>query len=172
MEDSRRQEAPTEEQGPAAVAMEERGFPGVELVSSVAFKLDGVTELSPLICGDGLTQQELEEECDDGNVIDGDGCSAECEVEQNWHCFHCQIEDNLCNGTDNGPGDGCLYQGCTVGLSLCVAVAPCTLWYGRCYQATDEANGYHKCWACMHFDPLQCRLHSWVCHQDTARTRS
>ena len=33
-----------------------------------------VTELSALICGDGKTQQELEEECDDGNEIDGDGC--------------------------------------------------------------------------------------------------
>jgi len=31
-------------------------------------------------CGDGTTQAD--EECDDGNVADGDGCSATCGLEQ------------------------------------------------------------------------------------------
>ena len=29
-------------------------------------------------CGDGVVQSELGEECDDGDTLDGDGCSAEC----------------------------------------------------------------------------------------------
>jgi cysteine-rich repeat protein len=139
----------------AAEVLEEMGFPGVVLLSSTAFALDG-TELSPLICGDGITQKELEEECDDANTLDGDGCSSDCIVERDWHCFHCQIEDSLCNGTENGPKEGCLFKGCSVGLSLCRKMGPCTLWYGRCYQRTDEAKGHHKCWSCMQFDPLKC----------------
>lgn len=35
-------------------------------------------------CGDGLNFGMLE--CDDGNNIDGDGCSSECKVEKNWKC--------------------------------------------------------------------------------------
>ncbi|CAI2371725.1 unnamed protein product [Moneuplotes crassus] len=37
------------------------------------------------ICGDGVTQDI--EVCDDGNQLDGDGCSADCKIiEQNWVC--------------------------------------------------------------------------------------
>jgi hypothetical protein len=40
----------------------------------------------------------------------------------------------LLRTTDNGPKEGCLFKGCSVGLSLCRTMGPCTLWYGRCYQ--------------------------------------
>ena len=43
------------------------------------------------ICGDGLIR--LEEECDDGNNIAGDGCSAQCQVEYFYYCFG---EPSLC----------------------------------------------------------------------------
>jgi cysteine-rich repeat protein len=36
-------------------------------------------------CGDGLNFGLLE--CDDGNKLDGDGCSAKCQVELDWTCF-------------------------------------------------------------------------------------
>ena len=36
------------------------------------------------ICGDGLNFGLLE--CDDGNYVDGDGCSSECEIEIDWKC--------------------------------------------------------------------------------------
>ncbi|MCA9662279.1 MAG: hypothetical protein KC486_28325, partial [Myxococcales bacterium] len=39
-------------------------------------------------CGDGVLQGGLGEECDDGNLDDGDGCDGECKVEP----------DNLCPG--------------------------------------------------------------------------
>lgn len=36
------------------------------------------------ICGDGLNLGAFE--CDDGNVLDGDGCSSNCKIEQNTVC--------------------------------------------------------------------------------------
>jgi cysteine-rich repeat protein len=39
---------------------------------------DGICSGNPDICGDGTVQGACGEECDDGNNIDGDGCSAIC----------------------------------------------------------------------------------------------
>ncbi len=36
------------------------------------------------ICGDGMNMGQVE--CDDGNNIDGDGCSASCKVERGYKC--------------------------------------------------------------------------------------
>ena len=36
------------------------------------------------VCGDG--QLNDAESCDDGNVVGGDGCSAECQIENGWMC--------------------------------------------------------------------------------------
>ena len=36
------------------------------------------------VCGDGINLGE--HECDDGNLIGGDGCSTLCEVEEGFHC--------------------------------------------------------------------------------------
>ena len=33
------------------------------------------------ICGDGLVINDI---CDDGNNLNGDGCSSLCSVEENW----------------------------------------------------------------------------------------
>jgi cysteine-rich repeat protein len=44
-----------------------------------------VTEIngSPtMFCGSGVVDLSLGEQCDDGNTVDGDGCSAICEIEQ------------------------------------------------------------------------------------------
>lgn len=46
--------------------------------------------LNENVCGDG--KRAGSEECDDGNLEDGDGCSQQCTVEANFHCFE----------TDNG----------------------------------------------------------------------
>ena len=35
-------------------------------------------------CGDGLNFGMVE--CDDGNKIDGDGCSSNCEIEDDFRC--------------------------------------------------------------------------------------
>jgi len=36
------------------------------------------------VCGDGLNFGMVE--CDDGNLINGDGCSSSCKVETDWSC--------------------------------------------------------------------------------------
>ncbi|XP_007433988.3 pappalysin-2, partial [Python bivittatus] len=44
-------------------------------------------------CGDGQVSRSLVEECDDGNLLDGDGCSRNCKKERG---FHCVGEPSLC----------------------------------------------------------------------------
>ncbi len=39
------------------------------------------TRPTAAVCGDGITDAEFGEECDDGNRIDNDGCSASCSIE-------------------------------------------------------------------------------------------
>ncbi|CAD8102918.1 unnamed protein product [Paramecium sonneborni] len=47
------------------------------------------------ICGDGYLVKELEQ-CDDGNLNNYDGCSSNCNIEQNWKCL---IENNFSSCT-------------------------------------------------------------------------
>ena len=56
-------------------------------------------------------------------------------VERDWHCFHCQIEDNVCNGTETP--DACKFQGCKLGISLCRQVDVCALCL-HCGAAADR----------------------------------
>lgn len=35
------------------------------------------------ICGDGVA---LEVECDDGNIVNDDGCSDKCQIEEGFEC--------------------------------------------------------------------------------------
>ncbi|XP_040533986.1 pappalysin-2 isoform X2 [Gallus gallus] len=51
-------------------------------------------------CGDGKVTVSLEEECDDGDLLDGDGCSRKCKKEKG---FNCVGEPSLCYVHD---GDG------------------------------------------------------------------
>ena len=36
-------------------------------------------------CGNG---RRIHNQCDDGNLVDEDGCSSECEVEENFECVN------------------------------------------------------------------------------------
>ncbi len=38
------------------------------------------------ICGDGFLMTASGSTCDDGNLQDGDGCSADCRVENSYRC--------------------------------------------------------------------------------------
>jgi cysteine-rich repeat protein len=53
------------------------------------------------VCGDGIV--EIGEECDDGNLVDGDGCSSTCTLE-------CVPETEVCDGLDNDC-DGSVDEG-------------------------------------------------------------
>ena len=53
------------------------------------------------VCGDGL--QAGEEGCDDGNGVDGDGCSSTCQVEEGWTCTSATCRTSWCS---SACGDG------------------------------------------------------------------
>lgn len=44
-------------------------------------------------CGDGNIESSFGEECDDGNVRNGDGCNIQCQIEK---VFNCTLEPSLC----------------------------------------------------------------------------
>ncbi|CAK64889.1 unnamed protein product (macronuclear) [Paramecium tetraurelia] len=45
-------------------------------------------------CGNGILEHL--EECDDGNFINNDGCSNECQIENSWNCFSKNTQVNQC----------------------------------------------------------------------------
>lgn len=58
---------------------------GVSLSRGVEETLDHyINQVCKEKCGDGEIKGQLE--CDDGNVVDGDGCSSACRVELSWKC--------------------------------------------------------------------------------------
>ncbi len=60
--------------------------------------------ITPIVCGDGVV--EGAEQCDDGDTVDGDGCSATCAVESGYGCVR---EPSYCgvDCTENGIPDEC-----------------------------------------------------------------
>ncbi len=46
----------------------------------------GQCQGNALICGDGQVEGGCGEECDDGNLVDGDGCSSDCHLESTPGC--------------------------------------------------------------------------------------
>ncbi len=62
----------------------------------------------PPVCGNGTL--ESEEECDDGNTVDGDGCSATCTIEEEISpvCGNSTVEQGeQCDDGNTTNGDGC-----------------------------------------------------------------
>jgi cysteine-rich repeat protein len=69
----------------------------------VPFDLRFQTVMDVPVCGDSL--EELGEECDDGNTIAGDGCSASCTDE---FCGDGTVSlTDLCDDGNTADGDGC-----------------------------------------------------------------
>jgi cysteine-rich repeat protein len=56
-------------------------FNGVYCECSLGYEPSGDTCL--LVCGDGRV---ITEDCDDGNILSGDGCSPNCTVEADYSC--------------------------------------------------------------------------------------
>lgn len=59
-------------------------------------------------CGDGVTNAETEEVCDDGNILDGDGCSADCKSGE--VCGNGTVDKaagEVCDDGNTVSGDGC-----------------------------------------------------------------
>jgi fibro-slime domain-containing protein len=60
-------------------------------------------------CGDGINNQGGIEQCDDGNVVPGDGCNGACKTEKNWTCppaGKC-TRNIVCGDGQIGPGEVC-----------------------------------------------------------------
>lgn len=81
------------------------------------------------ICGDGLQRADLGEECDDGNIADGDCCSSGCLLEAGScdDADPCTTVDTCSAGTCVGSvplacddGIGCTIDSCETGLG-CIA---------------------------------------------------
>ena len=58
------------------------------------------------LCGDGNFSPSVED-CDDGNLVSGDGCDSECNIESGYHCYL----NDATQRTDCEPicGDGVIY---------------------------------------------------------------
>ena len=71
------------------------------------------------VCGDG--RLDTIEECDDGDIMDGDGCDSECYIEDSFVCSSDPGKQSTCaecgdgyldfpeecDDKDNANGDGC-----------------------------------------------------------------
>lgn len=109
--------------GPWVVKFDIDPAAGNEIANAqIGFNLvfDGVQAGGSLgaVCGNGVI--ESGEQCDDGNISAGDGCSATCEAESP-SAEVCDGKDNDLNGIidDGNPGGG---ASCSIGLpGICAA---------------------------------------------------
>ena len=95
------------------------------------------------ICGDGKLQ--LEEECDDANLKNGDGCSSLCNKEP-------LCTDSLKNGTETDVDCGGSCPACALGLK-CAGSADCVS--GNCGTGVCVNPG-NSCSAPTKLDGTSC----------------
>ena len=97
------------------------------------------------ICGDGVITGS--EECDDGNLLDGDGCQSSCAVEPDWSCTGepsvCAL---LCGNGQLDSGEEC--DGDDLAGQTCTTIAG------------DYTGGTLVCGASCRFDTTGCTLAS------------
>lgn len=98
-----------------------------------------------ITCGNGEENQG--EACDDGNRQDGDGCSAQCNVENNYHCVGwpsaCKCADGFQDSNHNGI---CLpdCQGCDAS-QICLYNADGTADKCACPEGTQDNDNNGVC---------------------------
>jgi len=98
---------------------------------------NAICVLPPQQCGDGFVQTG--ELCDDGNTVNGDGCSALCQIESGYQCTgqpsQCQFIGGVCGNGVIETGEGC-DDGNTVNGDGCSAI--CQIETG--YQCTGTPS--------------------------------
>ena len=83
--------------------MKSRSFSCVAVVLLAMF---GASSAWAVRCGDGFADAAGGEQCDDGNLINGDGCSSSCQIES--FCGDGVLDPNeACDDGNNLDGDGC-----------------------------------------------------------------
>ena len=84
-------------------------------------------------CGDGIVQESLGEKCDDGNIIDGDGCAANClSREVCGDGFISAAAGEVCDDSNTLGGDGCAAD--------CKSVEVCGNMIKDVGEACDDGN--------------------------------
>jgi cysteine-rich repeat protein len=126
------------------------GDEGVGGSTSSVTSSTGTGGKAPVVCGDGSIDKS--EVCDDGNNVDGDGCSATCEFEMGWDCSGADITvctakcgdgflvgKEACDDGNNTKSDGCS-DTCTVdnGYACTGAPSACTTVCGDGILAGNE----------------------------------
>lgn len=118
-----------------------------------SFSLHGVEEVVP-VCGNGKLENNGSalEGCDDGNTVDGDGCSSTCTVETGYSCngdFNTPSTCNTvcgdgimagsetCDDSNTNSGDGCSSVCQIENNAFCNTSS-------TCYQCTTCATGFYK----------------------------
>ena len=109
-------------------------------------------------CGDGIVERS--ELCDDGNTVNGDGCSRLCQIEASWSCptegMPCEYlgvcgngvltSNKACDDGNTADGDGCSGDCKTVetGYICRVPGKPCTTRCGdglvKGIETCDDGN--------------------------------
>ena len=83
------------------------------------------------LCGDGMLDADLGEECDDGNAIDGDGCAAGCVAES---CGDGVVQSSEVCEPGIAPSETCIDQGFVGGALHCDPT--CQLDVSSCLDTT------------------------------------
>jgi cysteine-rich repeat protein len=92
--------------------------------TSATSAADRFTYIVTPTCGDGTIDPG--EQCDDGNTISGDGCSAQCQIES---CFTCVSQPSVCSpapaGTACDDGNACTVGETCDGSGVCGGFTSC-----------------------------------------------
>jgi cysteine-rich repeat protein len=120
-------------------------------------------------CGDKIIISDLNETCDDGNVVSGDGCSSVCKIESGFTCYgspsvcSSRCGDGVVVGLEkcddgNGiAGDGCsaackieIGYVCKSSPSFCEPTPYCGDGVKASTEACDDGNSDHGdgCYDC------------------------
>ena len=102
-----------------------------------------IDDLVLTTCGDGV----VDEACDDGGTLDGDGCSAECTVEDGYTCSGepsaCEDIDECADGTETCPDNATCDN--TVGSYDCICDDGYEADGDACVDTDECADGTHDC---------------------------
>jgi cysteine-rich repeat protein len=121
-----------------------------------------VHTVEPVGCGDGHRSYGYYgpyEECDDGGVADGDGCSATCTVEPGWDCSQGFCEQVVC-GDERVTGAEECDDGGTVSGDGCSATCTVESGYLCSYATPSVCLAYREGDLCSNAEPLTAGTHS------------
>jgi len=109
-------------------------------------------ELPPTLCGNGAL--DAGEQCDDGNLLNGDGCSDSCQIDEGWQCddpapagvvpdagFEAGTPNpSWTEASTNFISPICDEENCGVGTGSGPAEGAFWAWFGGVAEAPEEAS--------------------------------